>query len=105
MEITKKQVVPQGATRTLRASGVTIFDAETGDRVNLTSPDTVTFKVKNLYTDITTSITGNQEGSTNNYNADYTFEDVASYKAQAIFVEGSVTGVSPVIEITVTESI
>lgn len=105
MKITERQSIPQGSTRTLRASGATIFDLETGERISLNNPDSITFKVKNLNTDVTTSIVGNQEGSTNNYNADYTFTDVASYKVQAILVKDSVSGVSPIINIIVTESI
>lgn len=105
MKITERQKIPQGATRTLRVTGATIFDLETGERVNLTAPDSVTFKVKNLQTGVTTSLAGNQEGATNNFNADFTFTDAVSYQAQAILVEGSVTGVSPLINIIVTESL
>lgn len=105
MAITPRQKIPQGATRTLYIREADILDPETGLRIDLTSPDSVTIKVKNNSTGVTTSITANQEGSNNSWNGNYTFTDVGTYKAQAFVVKGSVSGVSPVIDISVTESI
>ena len=105
MIVTPRQTVPQGATRTLYIRGADILDPETGLRVDLTSPDSVVIKVKDNYTGITTTITANQEGSNNNWNGNYTFASIGTYKAQAFVTEGSVVGVSPIIDIVATESL
>lgn len=101
----KRQEVPQGATRTLYIKDLDILDPETGLRVDLTSPDSVVIKVRNNTTGVTTTIVGNQEGANNNWNGNYTFSSAGTYKAQAFVTEGSIVGVSEIIDIVATESL
>ena len=87
-----RTIIAAGTTLLMEAADVELFDPETGAYADLTAPDTINFVVKNAVTGATVStIAGNQQGSTNTYNAQYTFSATGTFTWQASITEGSVT--------------
>jgi hypothetical protein len=77
----------------MRVSSVQILNIESNVQEDLTAPDSVTFRVLGADGSTVTEIAGNQEGSTNAWNADHTFTTDGTYWWQAEIVEGTSHGI------------
>lgn len=97
--------IPQGSTWALIAEDVSVYNLETGVYQDLTTPDTILFYVKNINTGAVASVAGNQEGSTNNFNAEYTFSSSGRYAWQCVVTEGSAVGKNTPITVYVESSL
>lgn len=81
--------IAAGTTMLLEARDVQLLNAETGEYADLTTPDATLARIKNTGTGTIIEVTGNQEGTTNNVNAAYTFPSEGEYTWQFVITEGS----------------
>lgn len=95
---------PGSGKITVYVSGA-IADLETGEPASFTSPDSVTFRVKEEPSGTPVEISGNQEGSTDAWNAVHDFTTAGKFSWQAEVVEGSDKGVNRKQWVIVEESI
>lgn len=98
-------VIAQNTSLVMRITTLELFDLEAGSFAALTTPDSVTFRVRNESTGTTVEYTGNQEGSTANWNAVHDFTTAGDFTWQCEVVEGSDKGVNELQPVKVEESI
>lgn len=89
----------------MRISSLELFDLETGEYAALTSPDSVTFRVRDESSGTTVEYMGNQEGSTAAWNAVHDFTTAGDFTWQCEVVEGSDKGVNELQPVKVITSI
>lgn len=99
------EVIAKGTTMVLIAEDIKAYNVETGEYDDLTSPDSVLFRIENSAGTTVAEATGQQEGSTNNFNALYTFATAGELTYQAVVTEGSSVGYSLKQRVSVEESI
>jgi hypothetical protein len=98
-------VIAQNTSLVMRIEDLELFDLETGAYADLTTPDSVTFRVRNESTQVAVEVTGNQEGSTNTWNAVHDFTTAGDFTWQCEVVEGSDKGVNELQNVKVVASI
>jgi hypothetical protein len=81
--------IAERTTLLMRVEDVEIINVETNLPADLTSPDTIVFRVKDSAGTIV-EVSGNQEGSTNNFNAQYLFTTAGTYTWSCEIIEGAV---------------
>jgi hypothetical protein len=87
----KTTVVAATTTLTMIVEDVRLRDPETGDLSDLTSADSVDFKIYDADGTLVDTVTGNQEGSDNTWNADYDFDTVGEFTWQCVIENDGVT--------------
>jgi hypothetical protein len=98
-------VIAQNTSLVMRITDLELFDLETGAASDLTTPDSVTFRVRDESDNTTVEYTGNQEGSTNSWNAVHDFTTAGDFTWQCEVVEGSDKGVNELQKVKVVASI
>lgn len=90
--MSKTTVIAAPTTLTMYAEDVQIRDLETGALSDVTSPDSVSFIIRDEQNEEIedSPIAGNQMESTNNFNAAYTYDVAGKYTWQAAFEVGDV---------------
>lgn len=97
-------VIAQNTSLVMVAEDIELYNVETGEYEDLTAPDTCVFRVETSAGSVTEH-TGNQQGSTNTYNASHDFDTAGDFTWQVEIVEGSATYVSERVNVTVLASI
>ena len=104
-------VIAQHTSLVMRIEDLELFDLETGAPADLTSPDSVTFRFSvwdnNLKapSGTATEYSGNQEGSTNAWNAVHDCTTAGDFVWDCEVVEGSDKGRCALQHVTVNTSI